>query len=245
MKQCPVCKAGSFDDAEVCYGCLHRFDPGQNAQAALRRPVPGAPSGAVASLEGKQEAPAVMEVPALAVARPAVSATTFSMDEAGRSESLASMTSSGAPRGFKGSASVEVPSASASAQADRVAAACVVDELAVEEAREPQPSIGQLISVPSQSGEIVLRIELHDVRDSLVHTDSRDRQVDAARSRPCARFHQGSSPGARIEVRYPDASECATGTHGPRSRDRESRSRHAASPRHAQASQQELRAVGA
>ncbi len=26
MKMCPVCKAVSFDDADICYGCLHRFD---------------------------------------------------------------------------------------------------------------------------------------------------------------------------------------------------------------------------
>lgn len=25
MKMCPVCRARTFDDAEVCYGCLHRF----------------------------------------------------------------------------------------------------------------------------------------------------------------------------------------------------------------------------
>lgn len=25
MKQCPVCAAMTFDDMEVCYGCLHRF----------------------------------------------------------------------------------------------------------------------------------------------------------------------------------------------------------------------------
>lgn len=25
MKTCPVCKARTFDDAEVCYGCMHRF----------------------------------------------------------------------------------------------------------------------------------------------------------------------------------------------------------------------------
>ncbi|WP_165046134.1 MULTISPECIES: hypothetical protein [unclassified Adlercreutzia] len=25
MKVCPVCGARAFDDAEVCYGCLHRF----------------------------------------------------------------------------------------------------------------------------------------------------------------------------------------------------------------------------
>ena len=26
MKQCPICGASAFDDARVCYGCLHRFD---------------------------------------------------------------------------------------------------------------------------------------------------------------------------------------------------------------------------
>lgn len=25
MKTCPICQARAFDDAEVCYGCLHRF----------------------------------------------------------------------------------------------------------------------------------------------------------------------------------------------------------------------------
>ena len=25
MKTCPVCAARSFDDAEVCYGCLYRL----------------------------------------------------------------------------------------------------------------------------------------------------------------------------------------------------------------------------
>lgn len=42
MKICPVCKETSFDDAEVCYGCLCPF-PGdlsqQNDQAVLLNPV--------------------------------------------------------------------------------------------------------------------------------------------------------------------------------------------------------------
>lgn len=31
MKECPICKAVAFDDAQVCYGCLHRFEPGEGA----------------------------------------------------------------------------------------------------------------------------------------------------------------------------------------------------------------------
>ncbi|MEG1166655.1 MAG: hypothetical protein RSD93_01200, partial [Gordonibacter sp.] len=26
MKTCPVCHARTFDDAEVCYGCMHRYE---------------------------------------------------------------------------------------------------------------------------------------------------------------------------------------------------------------------------
>ncbi len=33
MKTCPVCRARTFEDAEVCYGCLHRFDGGGRAAA--------------------------------------------------------------------------------------------------------------------------------------------------------------------------------------------------------------------
>ncbi len=34
MKTCPVCAAKAFDDAEVCYGCLHRFEEGE-ARASI------------------------------------------------------------------------------------------------------------------------------------------------------------------------------------------------------------------
>lgn len=33
MKTCPVCRARTFEDAEMCYGCLHRFDGGGRAAA--------------------------------------------------------------------------------------------------------------------------------------------------------------------------------------------------------------------
>ena len=34
MRVCPVCHARAFDDAEVCYGCMHRFS-GKEPAAAL------------------------------------------------------------------------------------------------------------------------------------------------------------------------------------------------------------------
>ena len=33
MKECPVCSAVTFDDMDICYGCLHRFG-GADAIAA-------------------------------------------------------------------------------------------------------------------------------------------------------------------------------------------------------------------
>ena len=39
MKTCPVCHAVAFDDAVVCYGCLHRFG---DVDVAAPEAIPGA-----------------------------------------------------------------------------------------------------------------------------------------------------------------------------------------------------------
>ena len=45
MKVCPVCKARSFDDAQVCYGCLHKFTQQEMSAYQPPRPVAQAASG--------------------------------------------------------------------------------------------------------------------------------------------------------------------------------------------------------
>lgn len=35
MKSCPVCKATTFDDMEICFGCLHRFGEKDDASALV------------------------------------------------------------------------------------------------------------------------------------------------------------------------------------------------------------------
>lgn len=43
MKTCPVCHARAFDDAQMCFGCLHRFDESPQPVATARpagRPQP-------------------------------------------------------------------------------------------------------------------------------------------------------------------------------------------------------------
>lgn len=37
MKTCPVCHSAAFDDAEVCYGCLHPFGVGDSDEPAATK----------------------------------------------------------------------------------------------------------------------------------------------------------------------------------------------------------------
>ena len=64
MKTCPICGARAFDDAEVCYGCLHRYE---GAEAGVPGPVAplASPGPAV---------PAASPGPAVPVASPCASA---------------------------------------------------------------------------------------------------------------------------------------------------------------------------
>jgi hypothetical protein len=39
MKTCPYCQSVSFDDSEVCYGCLYRFEAKPDTAPILVRPA--------------------------------------------------------------------------------------------------------------------------------------------------------------------------------------------------------------
>lgn len=41
MKICPVCAARAFDDAPICYGCLHRFAEGEGGAVREKGPLAG------------------------------------------------------------------------------------------------------------------------------------------------------------------------------------------------------------
>ena len=44
MKTCPICHAVAFDDAAVCYGCLHRFtDSDEAADVPVEQAAQDAP----------------------------------------------------------------------------------------------------------------------------------------------------------------------------------------------------------
>lgn len=59
MKSCPICAAKAFDDAEVCFGCLHRFEAGDaKSQSAGAPTPPGAPD--VLDVGTKQRSPSLV-----------------------------------------------------------------------------------------------------------------------------------------------------------------------------------------
>lgn len=91
MKTCPICGARAFDDAGVCFGCLHRFEaaPLPTVPAipcAGQGPRPASPADPFASRSGPprsavdapgealQAAPVRRAIPAAAMAGPAFAA---------------------------------------------------------------------------------------------------------------------------------------------------------------------------
>lgn len=67
MKTCPICEAKAFDDAAVCYGCLHRFDEERgSAEAAPARATAAVgtlPEGDADAVQGGAASPAAAAVP--------------------------------------------------------------------------------------------------------------------------------------------------------------------------------------
>lgn len=57
MKVCPVCKARSFDDAQVCYGCLHKFTQQEMNVYQESRPAVQTSSGGSDSFAAGDAAP--------------------------------------------------------------------------------------------------------------------------------------------------------------------------------------------
>lgn len=63
MKTCPTCHAVAFDDAPVCYGCLHRFDAGSSEDCQGPPPSGSAALGIPAPDESSPSEPQETEAP--------------------------------------------------------------------------------------------------------------------------------------------------------------------------------------
>lgn len=62
MKTCPVCNATVFDDMDICYGCMHRFDDSE-AAANMASPITAANESFTASPGREKELVAPNDVP--------------------------------------------------------------------------------------------------------------------------------------------------------------------------------------
>ncbi len=249
MKECPVCKAGSFDDAEVCYGCLHRFEPGEGVVAAIA----GGPTG---------DGPGLAAARAVRSTRPAqVTQATRQGAQEGAGQGRPALPAS--PRDSQQPAVHPPMAASHDAQSQSQSTASQVMEVPALAVAKPyaaqrvasghrvelgsaEGSTAQTVSVPAKGADIVVRIELFDARAAESTGSAR---VDAAlQARACSRLRRGGTPGARLEVKYPSESEreAAAGARADAAL-RDSRSRHGrpVAPRHAQAVAREACAVGA
>ena len=268
MKECPVCKAGSFDDAEVCFGCLHRFEPGEGMRVAARKPAESGPGSAAvrmpSSVDGERGAAlrSGMAAPVGVAGMASAGASGPTLPPAASAPGADASSGSVAHGVPASAASAEVASAAASVAAQAVnqqvmqvpavavarpqARMAAAGGVAASPNGAAEPSVSQSISVPAKGAEIVLRIELMDTRASEMPYSPR---VDAAlQARACSRLRQGSRPGAKLEVKYP-SQPAASAIRGEGAA-RESRSRHARStstsaPRHAQPAEREACAVGA
>jgi hypothetical protein len=71
MKTCPVCKARCFDDMEICYGCLHRFErdaAGESPQREIAQQRPDDPFQEGGAAVAAQHLPEFVSVPVAAPA---------------------------------------------------------------------------------------------------------------------------------------------------------------------------------
>lgn len=57
MKVCPVCHARTFDDADVCYGCMHRYEGEQPGSSAVADDAAWEPDDGLRSGVGVRTAP--------------------------------------------------------------------------------------------------------------------------------------------------------------------------------------------
>ncbi len=253
MKECPICKAGSFDDAEVCYGCLHRFEPGEGAKAAAAAPTgPTLPPAAVTSKPVQSGTMSPISAASVAPSMAQTTSTRATSAPVGVSQSPATS----APAGVSQSPATQVMQVPAVAVAQPGVAAAISTAnkpVTVKAVAADKPQNVQTISVPANAkgADIVVRIELLDTRESEAVYSSR---VDAAlKARACAKLRQGGVPGAKLEVKYPAAEQTSiaqqseSGAYESRSRHARSVSsaRSAAVPRHAQTHEREACAVGA
>ncbi|OUO92123.1 hypothetical protein B5F40_01985 [Gordonibacter sp. An230] len=205
MKVCPVCHARAFDDAEVCFGCLHRFgasEPGQssekarekgpsNAEARFAWAVPDGSLSGARSVEGSAARPS----PSMCAASPPTSIS--ASNEAG-------LAASGSDRGFAGCGAAPapaVPSKQASAAAFRTGSPTAHPDrgstaLAVASDRASPPVLSSPSSAPSATGDT----GADGLSALIAELTERLRDIDVSRSGPCPFAKEAAASLAETEA---------------------------------------------
>ena len=98
MKTCPVCHARAFDDAEVCFGCLHRFAAAEPNALCAAMPKPGSIRGASpAAAGGASAAEGAASAMAAAETAPSTSAAAAASSAIPASPAFAKASGSASP----------------------------------------------------------------------------------------------------------------------------------------------------
>ena len=180
MRVCPVCHARAFDDAEVCYGCMHRFSSKEPAAA----PMPGSAhkGGAVGPLSQETQ---------MRAQTPSSGANAASWTDA------------------RQAASVKGRSAEQLQQPLPDDGVSGIEQRLDGEPRGSAPVVARNVSVSAEGADIVVRIELVGAAEANAAAED-DAARQAAQATACQLLRRGRPIRGLVGARPADAQRGAS-----------------------------------
>lgn len=184
MRVCPVCHARAFDDAEVCYGCMHRFSSKEPAAA----PMPGSAhkGGAVGPLSQETQ---------MRAQTPSSGANAASWTDA------------------RQAASVKGRSAEQLQQPLPDDGVSGIEQRLDGEPRGSAPVVVRNVSVSAEGADIVVRIELVGAAEANAAAED-DAARQAAQATACQLLRRGRPIRGLVGARPADAQRGASAGQG-------------------------------
>ena len=184
MRICPVCHARAFDDAEICYGCMHRF----GVKDAAVSPVPGGAHKEEAARSLPKEAQMCLQAP--------IPGRSVAPWPDARQVDLAKGRSAEQPK-------APTPDDGASSTEQRLDSGSSVGV----------PVVARNVNVSSEGADIVVRIELVGVAEAnAAAEDNAARQ--AAQATACQLMRRGRPIRGLVGARPADAQRGASAGQG-------------------------------
>ena len=184
MRVCPVCHARAFDDAEVCYSCMHRFSSKEPAAA----PMPGSAhkGGAVGPLSQETQ---------MRAQTPSSGANAASWTDA------------------RQAASVKGRSAEQLQQPLPDDGVSGIEQRLDGEPRGSAPVVARNVSVSAEGADIVVRIELVGAAEANAAAED-DAARQAAQATACQLLRRGRPIRGLVGARPADAQRGASAGQG-------------------------------